>query len=335
MKNYLQPRVVSAVIALVLLLSFSTHGQSGDRENPTPVTGPEISGRIAARDLGDSRVTTHYYVFISNPGDTSLELSLSNFTGDIDVFDAEQLKQKTKVTIFPGMEKWETSRMVYSRQRERLLIRIEGRTPNDEPAVYKIKLSGAWEVLPPSDQRMLEMPVVRKAESGVTKVNSVGTILDKPDRDPAPSTKTASEPISLKTEEAEVANTSKRADPKPWKMPKSTTRSGAISKSPGNAESMAKGVSKERSDSESKKQAASEVKRKSSARADSLKSPSEPMVSESVATMRILLKNGGNIELPMSRVREVRIDRGALKVTTNDGTLRVIQMKDIAKMGIE
>lgn len=166
-----------AVVLMILGSLAVVSGQSRTAESPTPVTGPEISGKIPARDVGDSRLTAFYYVFAANPGDIMLDVSVSNFTGDIDVFTADQLRPKTKVTIIPGMDSWETSRIIYSRQRERLILRIEGRTPNDDAASYRIRLGGSFEPL--QEAAVAADPTVKAKSTSDVQVNSVGTIISE------------------------------------------------------------------------------------------------------------------------------------------------------------
>ena len=74
-----------------LLLMFSGSGvaaQSTDQYLPTPVLTNEINGTISALDLGDSRLTRHYYAFEAKPGDLIVTVNSRNLNGDVDVFTA-------------------------------------------------------------------------------------------------------------------------------------------------------------------------------------------------------------------------------------------------------
>ena len=53
------------------LIAGSSFAQSIDPNTPSPVRGNSVNGRIAARDLGDARLTDHYYAFTGTPGDRS------------------------------------------------------------------------------------------------------------------------------------------------------------------------------------------------------------------------------------------------------------------------
>jgi hypothetical protein len=54
-------------IALLVLAAASVSAQSIDPNAPSPVRSNSVSGRIAARDLGDARLTDHYFAFTGTP----------------------------------------------------------------------------------------------------------------------------------------------------------------------------------------------------------------------------------------------------------------------------
>ena len=55
--------------SLFYCLATSVSAQSIDPNAPSPVRSNTVTGRIAARDLGDARLTDHYYAFTGTPGD--------------------------------------------------------------------------------------------------------------------------------------------------------------------------------------------------------------------------------------------------------------------------
>ena len=188
--------------------------QSSSQEFPTPIISNELSGTIKARDLGDARLTTYYFAFNGEQGDVFINLVTRNLTGDFDVFTANGLKPLTKIVVYADLADSETGRAVYLRKPERLLLRIQGRTPNDEPASYRLKFAGSFAALRPEDVPM--GPDLPKVETqGVARVNSVGTLLPPP---PKPA-----EPIVEKEKvETEVAaKTAPTADAKPAEAEKS------------------------------------------------------------------------------------------------------------------
>ncbi len=190
----------------VLFLSISVFSQSTDQNLPTPVVSNQISGQIKARDIGDSRLTTFYYVFNGDRGDIFINIVTSNLNGDIDIFSAGSLDPKTKITIYADSSQNETGRVIYLRKPEKLILRIQGRTPNDDPATFQIKFAGSFVPLEGiAETETPDLPEVRSNTQGAVKVNSVGTIIEEEPK-PTPETKTEETVAKDKTEEA-VAET--------------------------------------------------------------------------------------------------------------------------------
>jgi len=83
----------------------------------------------------------------------------------------------TKMVVFADSSESETGRLIYLRKPEKLILRIEGRTPNDDPATFRIKLGGSF--IASTERAADEGPSLARQdpnEPGV-KVNSVGTIV--------------------------------------------------------------------------------------------------------------------------------------------------------------
>ena len=134
-----------AIAALVVaFFSADAAAQSTDQGFPTPVTRSEIRGRIEARPIGDARLTQHFYVFDGEQGDIFVNIVAENFTGDIDIFVQDGLRPLSKIVFYADYQNNETGRVLYLRKRERLLLRVQGRTPNDDPASYVIKFAGSF-----------------------------------------------------------------------------------------------------------------------------------------------------------------------------------------------
>jgi hypothetical protein len=174
--------------------SFSSiNAQSTNQDFPTPVTGSEINGKIAARDIGDSRLTSYFYAFDGSQGDVFINVEAANFNGDIDVFTAGNLRPLTKITLYAGDSTTETGRVIYLRKPEKLIMRVQGRTPNDNPATYRIKFAGAFVALQKTEAGdEPKLPEVKTNENSEVRVNSVGTIIEvRPKPTPSPRSKEA------------------------------------------------------------------------------------------------------------------------------------------------
>ena len=134
-------------VCCLLVVADTVCAQSTDPTFPTPVGSKEIDGAIAARDLGDSRVTHQYYGFIGAPGDLVVTVQAKNFNGDFDIFTAGDLRPLLKITVYAELGS-QITKNIYLRRRENLILRVEGRTPNDDDATYEIRFSGSFEVIP-------------------------------------------------------------------------------------------------------------------------------------------------------------------------------------------
>jgi hypothetical protein len=201
------------------------YAQSSDQNFPSPVTESEVEATIRARDVGDARLTTHYWVFDGSQGDIFINVSTQNFSGDIDVYQASDLKPLTKMVMYADSGLSETGRVVYMRQPGRLMLRVQGRTPNDDSASYKIKFAGSFVALAP--QKVDGPPTVDTTENTRVKVNSVGTIVAV-----TPKKKPVSSSSDIRSEAAS-SPPAKRADNEeqpelPKQMPARPTRQTSV-----------------------------------------------------------------------------------------------------------
>jgi hypothetical protein len=167
------------ISSIILLFAFQfSFAQSTNQNTPTPVVSNEILGTIPARALGDSRLTNYFYAFNGNQGDVFINIVTKNLDGDIDIFILDGLRPLTKITLFSDNSENETGRIVYLRKSEKLLMRIQGRSPNDEAASFRIKFAGTFEALPFSALEESKNPEIKTRNQGEVLVNSVGTIIE-------------------------------------------------------------------------------------------------------------------------------------------------------------
>ena len=308
-------KTVLYVACLLVGTCVSVIAQSSDQNFPTPVTTNEISGVIKARDIGDSRQTTYYYAFDGGQGDIFINVITKNLSGDIDVFMVDGLKPLTKMVIYADAGNSETGRLVYLRKAERLLLRIEGRTPGDDPASFRIKFAGSFIALAPVKNEMA--PTLDKTgsddENGF-RVNSVGTIIPATPK-PLPPKKIA-EP-EKKKEIVAVTVKPKRVDNKKpvvvvEDMPKATeiTAKKPVTKPP--------------------------AKPKPS-KTDNPPTKTEEIQPDPLASIRLVirLKDGNVIEHPMSEVIKFSVDKGVLTVITKNGDISRYSIFAVAKVTIE
>lgn len=208
-----------SVFFSILYFAFcisTVKAQSTRQEFPTSIITNEISGRIPARDVGDARLTNYFYTFNGNQGDIFINVQTTNLNGDIDIFTANNLQSLTKITIYADISENETGRVIYLRKPEKLILRIQGRTPNDDAATFRIKFAGSFVPLPATAENSApELPEVKSDNQTDVRVNSVGTIIEvKPKPTPAPKetvAKNEKKPKNTKTKQI-AENTEKSAE---------------------------------------------------------------------------------------------------------------------------
>src|ERR1044071_143189 len=166
-KFFTQPhyRAPCLMIALFLLTAAASHAQSTDPNAPWPVRSNTVTARIAARDLGDARLTDHYYAFTGTPGDLLITIQSNNLNGDVDIFTATTLRPLAKVTLYAEIST-PVTKGIYLRRREDLVMRVEARSPNDDEGMYRVTFGGSFQPMPGGPEiSELETPSTPPAET--------------------------------------------------------------------------------------------------------------------------------------------------------------------------
>ena len=333
----------------VFIFAADAFAQSTEQSYPTPVTTNQISGEIKARAVGDARRTSYFYTFDGAQGDVFLNVVTKNFNGDIDVFAADGLRPLTKIVVYADTSDNETGRVFYLRKPEKIILRVEGRTPNDDAATFQIKFAGSFvastdtEAAPPA-------PEVKTESQSNVIVNSVGTIIGvkpKPTPAPAPPKEVAVEkpekPKKIKTKKTAEPETETISRTEP-ETPPENPEENQPEKPPENAaapEEKPEVVISENSNppvesppAENSNPPAPEVAAETEREKNNAKEPTE---AEKLAqiNLTIILKNGDKFTRPMSEVFSLNTSAGRLTVITNDGKIRNFSIFDVAQMKIE
>lgn len=341
------PKYTTALFYLFFaVFSFtSVSAQSINQNYPTPVSSNVLNGTIAARDIGDARLTTYFFTFDGSQGDVFINVKTENLDGDIDVFTRDNLRPLTKITVIADPATGETGRVIYLRKPEKLILRIQGRTPNDEAATFNLRFAGSFVAVQPATGNDLSgLPEIRTESQTDIRVNSVGTIIEvKPTpRQTVAQTELPPENVPKNEAKAEAAaaaaktNARKRAV-RPARKPARKT-----------VESSAATVNSETSDASDKnkepekppvKNAAPGNRRRAERNAagknsSENKKASEPNPLENVRLI-IELKDGTKIERVMSEVLRVGVDKGTLTLITKDGRISRYSILDVSRMTIE
>jgi hypothetical protein len=212
-----------SLCALALVCACLTgSAQSGDLSAPTPVINGEIGGRITALDVGDSRLTRHFYTFGARPGDLELTVETNNLEGDIDLFTVAGMRPLAKVTLYAGLNST-VSRTVFFRRDETIILRVQARASGDADGTYRIRLGGTFAPstapVPVETERDSEAASAasreKPADRNTRRVNSVGARIEEPKPEVAtepvaPAPAPASEPAATKTAATKTPATKRR-----------------------------------------------------------------------------------------------------------------------------
>ena len=336
-----QFRSYSAFLLLVLTFAAgrnSVAAQSVSQDFPTPVTSNEITGVIPARDVGDSRLTTFYYKFEGAIGDVFVNVSTKNFSGDIDIFADNGLRPLSKIVVYADFAENETGRVIYLRKPERLILRIQGRSPGDDPASYKIKFAGSFVALTegggPAEP---EIPkVTAQTDTGI-RVNSVGTIIAVTPK-PKPVEKTADERAAERVaERKDNERISSVEEEKSAEEPKAEKPAPEVVVTENLPKAAAAVPPRSRAGAKRTPPARAAAARRA-ARPAKVK-PAEPKepAADPLANIRLVIqfKDGKTIERPMSEVFKFSVDKGVLTVISKDGSIGRFSILDVEKVTIQ
>lgn len=344
--------------AFLLGAAMVSFAQSNDPAFPTPITTNEISGIIPARAIGDPRQTTYYFTFNGGRGDVFINIVTENFKGEIDVFTALGLEPKTKITIYADNPERETGRVIYQRQPEKLILRIQGRTPNDDPATFRLKFAGSFAPITGAEAAVSnEFPDVLGEKRGDVRVSPSGEILP-PEKVPVPENPVeavADRPVTEepagdpKREEAGLPEDDVVTDEgKETVVKEKTPRAKPVviitdDLAPP-AEEPRRDVTVEvTEDRKAEVSAVVTIERvpekvpEESEAANEVKEPVEAAVPNPLANvfLRVEMKNGNRFEKRMTEVAAVNVINGRLTIVLTDGTRREIDILSVLRMTIE
>ncbi len=321
--------------------------QSSDQSLPTPILTNEISGRIKPLDLGDPRLTRHFYAFEGSPGDLLITIDSKNLNGDIDIFTAITFRPLMKTTVYASSQSSEVTKGIYLRTHQILIMRVEARTPSDEPGTYHIRFGGTFERF----SRGIPVAEASTAESedtadkgGANRLSSVGATIPRPPAEktetvetaeakPSPSPENAAEKTAEETAAAKKPTTLRRTTsrPPPRRATRPTPAKPTTSKKTETAKTETESPKTETEKPAEEKPAATE---KSSGKTPSA---AKSKTQDALPAARLIIeeKDGTRIDRPMSTVRRVTIEGNAIVIILKTGKIERIAMADVARMSIE
>lgn len=349
-------------VLILFALSFCSlagvvKGQSSDIAVPSPVRTNEVSGTISARDIGDPRLTDHYYAFTGTPGDVVITIDSRNLNGDVDVFTSSGLRPLLKITVYSSSSS-PITKSIYLRKREDLILRVEARSPNDDAGTYRLRFSGSFEPITTGPLLAEAAPSVEEALSPARprtgrRVSSVGARIDEP---PSPEVAAAPTPAPTPADSASVSSTSvETAEAKPTEsstepkvvVPRAPTRTARgrrgstrrtrpapaprVEEPATNTETAARVEEPAAAPSTATRRT---TKRGGTARrnAETETTPEPP--AETGPRLIIETNDGTLINRYMSSVRRVTVENGQVVVVANDGKIERIALATVLRMSI-
>jgi hypothetical protein len=354
-RNY--PKLLLLTLPLLLAVLGQSHAQSLNAAKPTAIRSNTLTGHIAARDLGDARLTDHYYRFTGTPGDLLITVRSQNLNGDLDVFTAVGLRPLLKITLYAESTNAIT-KGIYLRKREDLVLRVEARSPNDDEGTYQLFFGGSFlpvmgEDVAEDETSASETPTVSGDRRG-KRVSSVGARLPEPE--PTPSEVAAAPTPEPSPEATPAEKVPERKPENPTPAPKSSatrtprTRRSTTRRSPPTTPKKAEETETAKAEEPKKPEETvtekpesaktrpaprATAKRGTTARSTKPEPPpSEANEPESGPRLVIETNDGTLINRSMSTIRRVIVENGQVVITGKDGKIDRILLVNVLRMSI-
>ena len=345
--EFIKKLLIAFSLSIVLVGGGRALGQSSDQSLPTPVLTNEVKGNIVPLDLGDSRLTRHFYAFEGTPGDLIITVTSRNLNGDMDVFTAVTFRPLMKINIFANTIAPQVTKSVYLRTRQILILRVEARSPNDDPGNYNIRFSGGFAPFSggiPVAESSEEKTEVASNKPGTRRVSSVGATIAEPPPEtpsatpePTPSIETATEKPA---EEKETKAPPRSASARPPRS-SSTARNPRRRTPPARPKPAPPKTEAPRTETEEPKKETGAGEEKSA-----VSTPEKPATEDKPAAQETLSpqpgarliieeKDGTRIDRPMSTIRRVIVEGSQIVIVLKTGRIERIPMSNVARMAIE
>jgi hypothetical protein len=333
--------IISLLPVLLFAVTVRVTAQSSDQSLPTPVLANEVEGNIAPLDLGDSRLTRHFYAFEGKPGDLIINFNSRNLNGDMDVFTAITFRPLMKISIYANTVHPEVTKSFYLRAKQILILRVEARSPNDDAGTYRIRFSGAFAPFSggiPVAETSEEKTEVAGNRPGTRRVSSVGaTIAEPPPAKPEPT------PTTENTDKPAEEKEAKTSPPRSARTrpPGSTARNPRRRTPPARTKPAPPKTETAKTETEEPKKATGEGEEKSAVTTpekpatEEKPKAQEPSAPQPGARLIIEEKDGTRIDRPMSTVRRVIVESGVIVIVLKTGRIERILMSNVARMAIE
>ena len=317
-------------------------GQSSDQSLPSAVLANEINGRITALDIGDARLTRHFYAFEGTPGDLLITMDSKNLNGDVDIFTAVTFRPLMKTTLYASSQSGSVTKGLYLRMRQILILRVEARTPNDDEGSYHVRFGGSFAPFSGG------IPVAENTEPasdteprrGNNRLSSVGATIAEPALNTEPKSEAKTEKPSEETEATKKTTAAKKRPAKPSTTARNSRgRARPVRPKPATSETESPKKSEAKTDETKTEEVKTEAaKNNTGAATDEKAEPAKPKAQDLPvpgAHLIIESKDGTRIDRPMSTVRRVVVEGGVIVIVLKTGKIERVPMSTVNRMAIE
>lgn len=338
-------------LPVVLVGAGRALGQSTDQALPTAILSNEIEAKIAPLDLGDARVTRHYYAFEGTPGDLEISINSRNLNGDMDVFTAVTFRPLMKISFYANTIPPEVRKSIYLRTKQILILRVEARTPNDDAGNYRIHFGGTFAAFSggiPVAENAETQTEVATSGSGTRRVSSVGATINEPapetptaTPEPSPSTEVAAEKPAEETEKKAPAKSARTKPARSTSTARNPRRRTPPSPKPKKSETETAKTEKGKTETEVAKTEGTEGEEKPAVapveKPATEEKPAQEPVTPQAPGARLIIeeKDGTRIDRPMSTIRRIVVEGGTIVIVLKTGRSERIPMSAVARMAIE
>jgi hypothetical protein len=334
------------LLSVLCLTAVSLCAQSIDPNAPSPVRSDSLLGKIAARDLGDARLTQHYYAFTGTPGDLLITVQTQNLNGDIDVFTAGTLRPLLKVTLYAESNA-PVIKSIYLRKREDLILRVEARSPNDDAGTYRLVFGGSFEPIAGGPEiAENETPSEPKTETPIggrrtKRVSSVGATIAEPEPpvtavvtpspEPTPEPSPEAKAVESPTPAAEKPEATEEVKPTPPRTPRSRKAPPSRTGRRTTPSTTAKTTEPAAKPAETARTIVEEPKPDESKPTERTTPEPEPEIGPRLV---IETRDGTLVNRPMSGIKRVTVENGQVVVVGRNGKIDRYLLADVLRMSI-
>ncbi len=340
------------VVLLAACFAATAFAQSIEPDSPTPVSTSEVSGRIAARDVGDARLTRYFYILSAAPGDLLVTVESSNLNGDVDLFTAGTLRPLAKVSMYASESETKATKSIFLKQRQQIVLRVEARSANDNDGVYRIRFEGSFEPLPDAALASGTTTATRAPEvsstrgSGTKRVSATGARLPEevrvtteeskaaqPQSSPSPTVAETTATAAITTT-PEPVTTVRRTSRVPRKSTRNPSPANTASAQPARTRTPRARASSANKSASASSEPAAKASAAKPAPQPTIERPASAAVAASPRLV-IEFRSGVKTERSMTTVRRVTIDNNQLVIVNRDGKIERQQLADVLRFSIE